>query len=131
MCVLYVQLIIMADNLVHFHTFLHCYHCYYYTAYIESYFLAISAWTEHVMGAFKLNLCKFLKIVFIIVLLVRFRSLCNQLSLSIKCKVTYLWLIFLPSVFRFLSDEVVVAASTQSDPLSTPAVTFCPYDQSK
>ena len=85
------------------------------------------------MGAFKLTLCKFLKIVFIIVLLVRFPTLCNQHSLSIKCnyKVTYLWMIFLPSVSRFLSDEVVVATSTYSDPLSTPSVTFCPYDQSK
>ena len=48
-----------------------------------------------------------------------------------NCKVTYLQQIFLPSVSRFLSDEVVVAASTQSDPLSTPAVTLCPYDESK
>ena len=46
-------------------------------------------------------------------------------------KVTYLQQILLPSVSRFLSDEVMVVASTQSDPLSTPAVTFCPYDESK
>ena len=46
-------------------------------------------------------------------------------------KILFLWQILEPSVSRFLSDEVMVVTSSQSDPLSTPAVTFCPYDESK
>ena len=111
------------------------------------------------MGAFRMKFFKVLKTVFIIGLLVRFRVPCNQLlsqlveitigtrSISLVnnegqgrlclsnqmllLKVTFLQQILLPSVSRFLSDEVMVVTSSQSDPLSTPAVTFCPYDQSK
>ena len=44
---------------------------------------------------------------------------------------TYLELILLPSVSRFLSNEVMVVGRTRSDPDTTPAVTLCPYNQSK
>ena len=46
-------------------------------------------------------------------------------------KVVYLHQILEPSVSRFLSDEVMVLVSTRSNPLSNPAVTFCPYNQTK
>ena len=46
-------------------------------------------------------------------------------------KVTYLQQILLPSVSRFLSDEVMVVVSTRSNPLVNPAVTFCPYNETK
>ena len=38
-----------------------------------------------------------------------------------------------PSLVRFLSDEVMVVASAQSQPVSDspPALTFCPYNHSK
>ena len=46
-------------------------------------------------------------------------------------KILFLWQILEPSVSRFLSDEVMVVSSTRSNPLTNPAVTFCPYNQTK
>ena len=46
---------------------------------------------------------------------------------------TYFHQILLPSVSRFLSDEMMVVASTRSNTLANPAVTvtFCPYNETK
>ena len=46
---------------------------------------------------------------------------------------TFFWLMFLPSLTKFLAGEVMVMVSTRAQIKANlpPAVTFCLYNQSK
>ena len=48
-------------------------------------------------------------------------------------QVMFLWLMFLPSLTKFLAGEVMVMVSTRPQTKANlpPAVTFCLYNQSK
>ena len=83
-----------------------------------------------------IKLYKIVKIVFIICLLVRSLHLSPKWSwLTHLCHVVFVFSLLLPSVRRFLAEEVLVLVSTEPrarqgqitvEPLSPPAVTFCP-----
>ena len=82
-----------------------------------------------------MKLSGIIKIIFIICLLVR--SYIYQLPpqyAAISPQVVFVLTLFLPSVQRFLAEEVLVIVSTEPrsrdgqirvEPLSPPAVTFC------
>ena len=82
------------------------------------------------------KLYRIVKKVFIIFLLVR--ALINYpLTLS-PTQVVFVFTLLLPSVRRFLAEEVLVMVSTEPqardgqvtvEPLSPPAVTFCPSQE--
>ena len=83
------------------------------------------------------KLYRIVKIVFIIFLLVR--PLLTNYSLTLSpAQVVFVFTLLLPSVRRFLAEEVLVMVSTEPqardgqvtvEPLSPPAVTFCPSQE--
>ena len=84
-----------------------------------------------------MKLSGIIKIIFIICLLVSKYQLPPQYA-AISPQVVFVLTLFLPSVRRFLAEEVLVMVSTEPqardgqvtvEPLSPPAVTFCPSQE--
>ena len=81
------------------------------------------------------KLCRDLKIVFVSGLIVSFFPEFPLSTHSILPQLAFLGLMFLPSVERFLARQVVVELTKLTEPTrkspTGPAVTFCPYNQSR
>ena len=93
------------------------------------------------MGIMKMNLFRGVKIGFIGILVVSktFLPLVFLMNMT-NIKASFLWMMAMPSVEKFLERGVMVEVSTLPlakdgqptlEPVTAPAVTFCPYKQLK
>ena len=93
------------------------------------------------MGIMKMNLFRGVKIGFIGILVVSktFLPLVFLMNMT-NIKASFLWMMAMPSVEKFLERGVMVEVSTLPlakngqptlEPVTAPAVTFCPYKDLK
>ena len=91
------------------------------------------------MGIMKMNLFRGVKIAFIGILVVSLFYPFFVLNVK-NMKAAFLWMMAMPSVEKFLERGVMVEVSTLPlakngqptlEPVTAPAVTFCPYKELK